>query len=385
MLDISPAFANLGTETAFSVLARAKALEAQGKSIINLGIGQPDFATPEHIVEAGVKALRDGHHGYTPANGVLPLREAVCRYVAKYHGADITPDRVLVVPGGKVTMYFAITLFGRPGVEIMFPNPGFPIYESTIRFSGATAVGYPLAEAHAHAPTADAILSRITPKTRLIIVNSPGNPTGGVMAADEVDKLAKGLEAHPNVAIMSDEIYSRLVYEGDHRSFMRFPALADRLILLDGWSKSYAMTGWRLGFGVWPASLIEMAERLAVNTHSCVNAAAQQAAIAALDGPQDAVGAMAEQFDRRRRLVVDGLNKLPGWRCATPRGAFYAFPNIEGTGKTAEALQAELLDVAGVATIAGTSFGTAGAGHLRISYAASESALNEAIERISKL
>jgi aspartate/methionine/tyrosine aminotransferase len=246
-------------------------------------------------------------------------------------------------------------------------------------------VGYPLAEAHAHAPTADAILSRITAKTRLIIINSPGNPTGGVMAAEEVKRLAKGLEAHPDVAIMSDEIYSRLVYEGEHLSFMRFPALADRLILLDGWSKSYAMTGWRLGFGVWPASLIELAERLAVNTHSCVNAAAQQAAIAALDGPQDAVGAMAEQFDRRRKLVVEGLNSLPGWRCATPRGAFYAFPNIEGTGKTAEALQAELLDVAGVATIAGTSFGTAGAGHLRISYAASESALKEAIERISKL
>ena len=385
MLDIAPSFANLGTETAFSVLARAKALEAQGKSIINLGIGQPDFATPDHIVEAGVKALRDGHHGYTPANGVLPLREAVCRSIAKYHGAEVSPDRVLVVPGGKVTMYFAITLFGRPGVEIMFPNPGFPIYESTIRFSGATAVGYPLAEEHAHAPTADAILSRITPRTRLIIINSPGNPTGGVMAAAEVDKLAKGLEAHPDVAIMSDEIYSRLVYEGEHRSFMRFPALADRLILLDGWSKSYAMTGWRLGFGIWPASLIELAERLAVNTHSCVNAAAQQAAIAALDGPQEAVAAMAAQFDRRRKLVVEGLNKLPGWRCATPRGAFYAFPNIEGTGKSAEALQSELLDVAGVATIAGVSFGTAGAGHLRFSYAASESALSEAMERISRL
>ena len=385
MLDISPAFANLGTETAFSVLARANALAAQGKSIINLGIGQPDFATPDHIVEAGVKALRDGHHGYTPANGVLPLREAVCRYVATYHGAQISPDRVLVVPGGKVTMYFAITLFGRPGVEILFPNPGFPIYESTIRFSGATAVGYPLAEAHAHAPTAEATLSRITPKTRLLIVNSPGNPTGGVMAPEEVDALARGLEAHPHVAIMSDEIYSRLVYEGGHRSLMSYPGLADRLILLDGWSKSFAMTGWRLGFGVWPKSLIEMAERLAVNTHSCDNAAAQQAASAALDGPQDAVTAMAAQFDRRRLLVVEGLNKLPGWRCATPRGAFYAFPNIEGTGLTAETLQTRLLDEAGVATIAGTSFGTAGAGHLRLSYAASESALTEAIHRISRL
>jgi aspartate/methionine/tyrosine aminotransferase len=279
-------------------------------------------------------------------------------------------------------MYFAITLFGRPGVEILFPNPGFPIYESTIRFSGATAVGYPLAEAHAHAPTAEAILSRITPKTRLLIVNSPGNPTGGVMAPEEVEALARGLEAHPHVAIMSDEIYSRLVYEGGHRSLMSYPGLADRLILLDGWSKSFAMTGWRLGFGVWPKSLIEMAERLAVNTHSCVNAAAQQAAIAALDGPQDAVTA---QFDRRRLLVVEGLNKLKGWRCATPRGAFYAFPNIEGTGLTAETLQTRLLDEAGVATIAGTSFGTAGAGHLRLSYAASESALTEAIHRISRL
>ncbi len=270
--------AGLGTETAFEVLARAKALEAAGRSIINLGIGQPDFPTPEHIVEAGVKALRDGHHGYTPANGIPALREAIAASLERRHGAQVDPATVLVVPGGKVTMFFAILMFGEPGAEIIFPDPGFPIYESVIRFSGATAVPLPLTEARGFAFAADDVLSRITPRTRLLILNSPANPTGGVVPRAEIDRLAAGLELYPHVAILSDEIYGEMLYDGaEHVSLLTYPTLRDRLILLDGFSKTYAMTGWRLGYGGWPKHLIAAAERLAINSHSCVNAAAQYA------------------------------------------------------------------------------------------------------------
>jgi len=386
MLDISPAFANLGTETAFEVLARANALKAQGKDIINLGIGQPDFKTPPHVVEAAAKALRDGHHGYTPANGIPELREAVARDLHKRYGVTVDPGLVLVVPGGKVTMFFAIMLFGRPGVEIMYPNPGFPIYESTIRFSGATAVPIPLLEEKGFAFSADDVLSRITPKTRLIIINSPANPTGGVVPVSELDKLAAGLEKHPNVAIMSDEIYGQLTYDNHkHATMLRYEHLRDRLIILDGWSKTYAMTGWRLGFGVWPKELFPIAEKLAINDHSCVNAAAQWAGIAALDGPQDAVHTMQKAFAERRKIVVDGLNKIPGWRCVSPGGAFYAFPNITGTGLDSKAMQTKLLEKAGIATIAGTSFGSHGEGFLRLSYAADKREIETALERIGNL
>jgi aspartate/methionine/tyrosine aminotransferase len=385
MLDIAPAFANLGTETAFSVLARAKALEASGRRIVNLGIGQPDFAPPPHVVEAAARAMRDGHHGYTPATGVAPLREAVARYVARWHGASVDPTRVVVVPGGKVTMFFAFMLFGRPGVEIAYPDPGFPIYSSTVRFTGAAPVPYPLDPALAHAPRAQAILSRLTERTRLVVVNSPANPTGGVMPEGEVRALVAGLARWPKVAILADEIYSRMIYGGSHLSLLSFPEIADRVILLDGWSKTFAMTGWRLGFGVWPAELVPHVDRLAVNAHSCVNAVAQQAAIAALDGPQDAVDAMVAEFERRRGFIVGRLNQLPGWRCAMPDGAFYAFPDVRGTGLGEDALQARLLDEAGVATIAGTSFGAAGAGHLRVSYAASLADLEEAVTAIGRL
>ncbi len=386
MLDISPAFANLGTETAFEVLARANALKAEGKDIINLGIGQPDFQTPPHVVEAAAKALRDGHHGYTPANGIPQLREAVVRDLSRRYGVTVDPGLVLVVPGGKVTMFFAIMMFGRPGVEIMYPNPGFPIYESTIRFSGATAVPIPLLEDKGFAFSADDVLSRITPRTRLIIINSPANPTGGVVPVGELEKLAAGLERHPHVAIMSDEIYGQLTYDNHrHATMLRFEALRDRLILLDGWSKTYAMTGWRLGFGVWPRELFPIAEKLAINDHSCVNAAAQWAGIAALDGPQDAVTTMQRAFAERRQIVVDGLNKLPGWRCVSPGGAFYAFPNITRTGLASKAMQTKLLEQAGIATVAGTSFGAYGEGFLRLSYAADKRDIERALERIAAL
>jgi len=383
MLTLSGRMALLGTESAFEVLARAKALEAEGRSIINLGIGQPDFATPGHIVEAGRKALADGHHGYTPANGIMPLREAVAADLYRRHRVAVSPDQVLIVPGGKVTMFFAVMMFGEPGAEIIYPNPGFPIYKSVIRFSGATPVPMPLYEAAGFSFNADEVLAKITAKTRLIILNSPANPTGGAVPKSELDKLVAGLERHPHVAIMSDEIYGEMVYDGaEHVSLLTYPSLKDRVILLDGWSKTYAMTGWRLGYSVWPKAIFASAERLAINCHSCVNAAAQYAGIAALKGPREPSLRMVAAFAERRQMIIKALNALPGFRCAVPGGAFYAFPHIGGTGFDSRTLQSRLLDEAGVATISGTSFGAFGDGYLRFSYAASLAALEEAVARI---
>jgi aspartate aminotransferase len=385
MLQMAARMSVLGTETAFEVLARANALAAQGRSIINLGIGQPDFPTPQHIVEAGRKALADGHHGYTPANGILELREAVAADLYRRHGVEVSPAQVLVVPGGKVTMFFAILVFGEPGAEILYPNPGFPIYESVIRFSGAVPVPIPLYESAGFSFNAAEVLDKITPRTRLIIVNSPANPTGGVVPRAEFDRLIAGLERHPQVAILSDEIYGEILYDGaKHVSLLSYPSIRDRLILLDGWSKTYAMTGWRLGYGIWPQALFAAAERLAINCHSCVNAAAQFAGIAALTGPREPVRQMVDAFAERRRFIVAALNGLPGIRCANPGGAFYTFPNVTGTGRDARTLQSRMLEETGVATIAGTSFGEFGEGYLRFSYANSREAIAEAIERIRK-
>lgn len=385
MLPLAAAVSRLGTETAFEVLARAKALEAKGKSVINLGIGQPDFPTPPHIVEAAVKALHDGHHGYTPANGIPELRQAVAARLEQRAGAPLDPDRVIAVPGGKVTMFFAITLFGEPGAEILYPNPGFPIYESVIRYSGATAVPLPLHEAKGFAFSAEEVLARVNERTRLIILNSPANPTGGVVPKEELDRLVEGLEAWPQVAVLSDEIYGEMLYDGlQHTSLLSYETLRDRVILLDGVSKTYAMTGWRLGYGYWPRELVEPAVRLAVNSVSCVNAPTQWAAIAALEGPQDAVHEMVAAFDERRRAVVAGLNAIEGLSCVTPGGAFYAFPNISQTGLTAKEMEKGLLEEAGVAAIAGTSFGAEGEGYLRISYANSLPNIEAALQRISE-
>ncbi len=373
----------LGTETAFDVLARAGALKAAGRDVINLGIGQPDFRTPDNIVEAAKKALADGHHGYTPANGIPPLREAVAADIAHRHGVEISPDRIVVVPGGKVTMFFAALIFGEPGAEILYPNPGFPIYESAIAFSGATPVPIPLHEEDGFSFRAEEVLEKIGPRTRLVMLNSPANPTGGVAPKAELDRLARGLEAHPDVAVMSDEIYSRLLYDGrEHVSLLRYPALRERVILLDGWSKTYAMTGWRIGYGVWPEALVEKATRLAINCNSCVNAPTQFAALEALTGPQDSVETMRRAFDERRRIVVPALNRIEGVRCVEPAGAFYAMPNIEGTGLSAGAMQDGLLEEADVAVVAGTSFGAFGEGYLRLSYAAAIAEIEEAIARI---
>ena len=386
MLQMAGRMGALGTETAFEVLARANALAAQGRSIINLGIGQPDFPTPEHIVEAGRKALADGHHGYTPANGIPSLRAAVAADLFRRHRVEVSPDLVLVVPGGKVTMFFAILMFGEPGVEILYPNPSFPIYESVIRFSGATPVPIPLHESAGFSFSAEEVLDKITPRTRLLIINSPANPTGGVVPPHELDRLVAGLQRHPQVAVLSDEIYGEILYDGaEHVSLLGYPSIRDRVILLDGWSKTYAMTGWRLGYGVWPKALFGSAERLAINCHSCVNASAQFAGIAALEGPREPVDRMVAAFAERREMIVAALNGLPGFRCARPGGAFYTFPNVAGTGFGTRALQAELLEEAGVATVAGTSFGEFGEGYLRFSYANSREAIGEAIERIGKL
>ena len=386
MLKLAASLSRLGTESAFEILARAQALAAQGKDIINLGIGQPDFKTPKHIVDAGIQALRDGHHGYTPANGLPQVREAVAADLERRHGAKVDPDCVVIVPGGKPTMFFAILMFGEPGAEIMYPNPGFPIYESLIKYSGATPVPIALSEDKDFAFDADTVLSQITPATRLIIINSPANPTGGVTPKAEIDKLVAGLAKHPDVAILSDEIYSQMLYGGrEHVSLLNYPEIRDRLIMLDGWSKTYAMTGWRLGYAVWPESLVPHVTRLCINDHSCVNASAQFAGLAALTGPQDAVAEMMVAFNQRRGLIVEALNSLPGVRCSDAAGAFYAFPHVGGTGLTSRQAQDLFLNEAGVATISGTSFGAWGEGYVRFSYANSAENIERAIERIRKV
>jgi len=385
MLHVVPAFSRIGEENAFAVLARAQALAAQGRDVINLGIGQPDMPTPAHVVEAGIKALRDGHHGYTPAVGIPPLREAVARDIHRRHGVEVSPDSVMIVPGGKVTMFMAILMFGEPGAEILYPDPGFPIYRSMIEYTGATPVPVPIREENGFAFSAAETLSLITPRTRLLIVNSPANPTGGVSPKAEIDALVKGLADHPDVAVMSDEIYGTMTYDGQvHHSLLRYPEIRERLIYLDGASKTYAMTGWRLGWSVWPKPLYDNARKLAVNAHSCVNAATQWAGIAALDGPQDCVTEMVAEFDRRRRIVVDGLNALPGISCIEPKGAFYAFPNVSRTGWKAKALASALLDEAGVATIGGPDFGVHGEGFLRLSYANSAENIRRALGRMKE-
>src|SRR6516164_6092997 len=378
MLKTVAAFDRIGEENAFAVLARATHLAAQGRDIINLGIGQPDFRTPDFIVEAAVKALRDGHHGYTPAVGILPLREAVAADLHKRFAVTVSPDEVMILPGGKPTMFMSILLFGEPGADIMYPDPGFPIYRSMIEFTGARPIPVPIREENDFAFSAAETLDLITPQTRLLIVNSPANPTGGVTPKREIDALVAGLEKFPDVALLSDEIYDHMVYDGEtHVCLLSYPSIRDRLILLNGWSKTYAMTGWRLGYAIWP-------RKLAVNLHSCVNASAQYAGLAALKGPQDDVAKMVAEFDKRRKVVVEGLNRLPGVSCATPKGAFYAFPNIKHTGWKAKALATALLEDAGVAIIGGPDFGVLGEGYVRLSYANSTENILRALERMGE-
>ena len=383
MLHLVPAFSRIGEENAFAVLARAAELQRNGRDVINLGIGQPDFKTPPHIVEAAIKALRDGEHGYTPATGIAPLREAVAADLHRRFGVDVSPDLVLIAPGGKVTMFMAILMFGAPGVDILYPDPGFPIYRSMIEYTGARPVPIPVREENGFAFSAEETLALMSERARLIILNSPANPTGGVTPKSEIDALVKGLAVFPDAAILSDEIYGQMTYDGfAHQTLLAYPEIRDRLILLDGWSKTYAMTGWRLGYSVWPKTLYDAARKLAVNSYSCVNAPAQFAGLAALTGPQDAVRAMVAEFDARRAVVVEGLNRLPGVRSATPKGAFYAFPNISATGWKAKPLASALLERAGVATVGGPDFGVHGEGYIRLSYANATENIRRALGRI---
>lgn len=378
-------FDRIGEENAFAVLARATKLAQGGMDVINLGIGQPDFKTPQHIVEAAIKALKDGHHGYTPANGILETREAVVRRTLSLTGTEVSPDNVMIMPGGKPTMYAAITMFGEPGTEIMYPDPGFPIYRSMIEYTGAKPVPVPIREENGFAFSAEETLALITPETRLLIINSPANPTGGVTPKAEIEKLVKGLEAHPHVAIMSDEIYDVMTYDGEtHTSMLQYPEIRDRLIVLNGWSKTWAMTGWRMGWSIWPDGLIDMVRKLAVNCWSCVNAPSQFAGIAAIDGSQDEVAKMLKAFDQRRTRVVELANALPNVSCAVPKGAFYAFPNVTKTGRKAKELASDLLEKEGVALIGGPDFGILGEGYIRISYANSLENIERAMKRIDK-
>jgi len=376
----------LGTETAFSVLAEAKKLEAQGKEMIHLGLGQPDFKTPKHIADAAKKAIDDGHHGYVLANGTLECRQAVTRKIKTLYNKEVSPERVMIMPGGKPTMYFAISMIGEPGSEIIHPTPGFPIYESMINYTGAKAIPYDLTEDKDLQFDPEKILSLITDKTRLLILINPNNPTGSFVEKSKIDFLAEGLKKHPHVVILSDEIYSRQIYDGKEMpTFFNYPDLQDRLIVLDGWSKAYSMTGWRMGWSVWPEKLIPHITKLAINSFSCVNAPSQFAGIAALDGPDDPIHEMMKKFDERRKLIHKGLNDLQGVTCSMPGGAFYAFPNVSGTGMNGSEFSKKCMHEAGVAIVPGTAFGKTSIDYVRFSFAASRDNIQKALEKISKM
>ncbi|HVL24861.1 MAG TPA: pyridoxal phosphate-dependent aminotransferase [Thermomicrobiales bacterium] len=371
----------LGTETAFEVLVRARALEAQGKDVVHLEIGEPDFDTPENIIEAGAQALHSGWTHYGPAGGDLALREAIASYIARSRGAEYDPAQVIVTPGGKPVMFFLILALLEAGDEAIYPDPGFPIYQSMIDFSGATAVPIPLREENEFRLDVSELASLITERTKLLIINSPANPTGGVLSEIDLQAIAE-LAVEHDLIVLSDEIYSELIYEGTHHSIATLPGMAERTVILDGFSKTYAMTGWRLGYGLFPEPLVDPVSKLMVNSVSCTSVAVQRAGIEALTGPQHAVADFREAFRGRRDLVVEGLNAIPGISCVVPHGAFYAFPNITGTGKTSREFADLLLNEFGVAALAGTSFGAAGEGYLRLSYATSEANLSKALERI---
>ncbi|MDA9853575.1 aminotransferase class I/II-fold pyridoxal phosphate-dependent enzyme [Candidatus Pelagibacter sp.] len=385
-MKLAASLDRLGTESAFSVLAEAKKLEAAGNPMIHLGLGQPDFKTPKHVVEAAKKALDDGHHGYVLSNGILECRQAVTRWIKKRYNAEVDPERITIMPGGKPTMHYAIQCFGEPGAEIIHPTPAFPIYESMINYTGSTAVPYDLTEDKDLKFSADKILSLITDKTRLLILINPNNPTGSFVEKSEIDKLAEELKKHPHVTILSDEIYSRQIFDGKEMpTFFNYPELRDRLIVLEGWSKAYSMTGWRLGWSFWPENLIEHVNKLLINSVSCVNAAAQFAGIAALDGSDDSIHLMMEKFTQRRKLIHEGLNSLPGIECSLPGGAFYAFPKVIGTGMDGSEFCKRAMHEAGVAIVPGTAFGKTSKDYVRFSFAASQDNISNALENIKKM
>src|SRR5579859_1608519 len=381
MSPLADRMSRLGTESAFEVLARAKAMEAAGGKVIHLEIGEPDFPTPGHIVEAAVDALHAGQTHYVPAPGIPPLREAVAAFLERTGRMRVTPDRVVVTPGAKPIMFFAILALCGEGDEVLYPDPGFPMYESITSFAGAVGVPVPLRERNGFRIDPDELESLITDRTRLLIINSPHNPCGSALTREDCEAIAAIALRH-DLVVLTDEVYWAIRYGAEHASVLDVPGMADRTILLDGWSKTFAMTGWRLGFGVFPPALVEPVTRLAINSVSCTSAFSQYAAIAALEGPWDPVEAMVAEFRRRRDIVVAGLNDLPGVSCLEPQGAFYAFPDITGTGLSAAGLQGRLLADAGVAALAGTAFGSYGEGFLRFSYANSVENIRLALEAI---
>jgi len=382
-MKLATRMARLGTETAFEVLMKARALEAQGREIIHLEIGEPDFDTPANIVEAGIKALRQGQTHYTPSAGIPQLREAIAEEIATTRGIEVNPDQVVVTPGGKPIMFFTILALCEQGDEVIYPNPGFPIYGSMINFVGATPVPVPLLMEKDFRFDIEEFKSLVSPKTKMIILNSPHNPTGGVLTREDLEAIAEAAIENDAV-VLSDEIYSRMVYEGEFASITQFPGLEERTIILDGFSKTYAMTGWRMGYGVMPHWLAAQVTNLMVNSNSCTAAFSQWAAIEALTGPQDESQKMIEAFRQRRDVIVDGLNQIPGFRCLRPKGAFYVFPNVEGTGRSSQEMEDFLLNEAGVATLSGTSFGEYGEGFLRFSYANSVENIQKALGRIGE-
>ena len=376
----------LGTEAVYSIFVKTKKLAKQGKKIIDLSLGQSDFKSPKHAVDATIQALKDGHHGYTLPNGIIECREAVSRKIKSLYNAKINPERIVIMPGGKPTMYYAISFFGEPGAEIIYPDPGFPIYESMINYTGAKAVPFNLIEKEDLSIDPDKVLSLINEKTRLLIINNPNNPTGSFTEKSVIDKLAKGLINFPHVSILCDEIYDRLIFDNKEiPTFFNYPDLYNRLIVLNGWSKTYAMTGWRLGWGVWPEQLIEHVFKFCVNNHSCVNTAAQYGAIAALDGPEDHLNNMMKEFTIRRQLILDGLRSLKGVECSLPGGSFFVFPNVKETGMNGEKFTKKCLQEAGVAIIPGTAFGKFATDHVRFNFATSRENISKAIEKIDKI
>jgi aspartate aminotransferase len=385
-VELAGRMERLGTETAFSVLAKAKALEAQGREIIHLEIGEPDFDTPSHIVEAGCRALRDGHTHYTPTAGIPELREAIAADIALSRGIEVDPAQVVVTPGGKPIMFFTILALVEEGDEVLVPNPSFPIYESMVNFVGGRPIFVPLRQENEFRFDLDELRAGLSERTKMVILNSPANPTGGVLTPEDIEGLADILRERPDVFVLSDEIYSRMLYDSPFASIASEPDLGpdERSIILDGFSKTYAMTGWRLGYGVMPEPLAEQITKLQVNSNSCTNAATQHAGLEALAGPQDGVDAMLAEFRARRDLIVAGLNELPGVDCIIPKGAFYAFPRIADTGYAADALADLLLEEAGVACLAGTAFGKYGEGHLRLSYANSRHNIARALKHMAQ-
>ena len=384
-MNLAERMSLLGTESAFEVLAKAKAQEAQGKDIVHLEIGEPDFETPQHIKHAAVQALQDGYTHYVPTPGILEVRQSVARNVGERRGIDVDWERVIITPGAKPILFFTLLALAEPGGEVIYPDPGFPIYKSMIDFCGATAVPMRLREEIEFHPDIGEFATLVNRNTRVVILNSPHNPCGSVLSPEEIERIAAIVREQSDAYILSDEVYKDLLYSNQHVSIAQMPGMADRTIILDGLSKSYAMTGWRLGYGVFPEPLVEHITKLAVNSVSCANAFSQMAIIAALEGPQDSVSAMREEFRKRRDIVVEGLQSIPGIICPMPEGAFYAFPSIKGTGLSSMEFESKALQEAGVAVLSGAAFGDYGEGYVRLSYANSVENLQKAIYRLNMM